>query len=63
MGYGPSGAEVTVVSVAGVTVTRVESAVVESDEPMGYHVDGEPCAGGTRLEARIHPGVLRIAAG
>ena len=50
-------------SVAGVTVTRVESAVVESDEPMGYHVVGEQCVGGTRLEARIHPGVLRIAAG
>ncbi len=50
-------------SVAGVTVTQVESAVVESDAPMTYHVDGEPRVGGTRLEARIHPGVLRVAAG
>lgn len=50
-------------SVPGVTVTRVESAVIESDAPMPYHVDGEPCLGGTRLEARIHPGVLCVAAG
>ena len=50
-------------SVRGVTVEQVETAVVESDAPMAYHVDGEPFAGGTRLEARIHPGVLRVAAG
>lgn len=50
-------------SVPGLTIERVETVVIESDAPMGFHVDGEPCAGGTRLEARIHPGVLRIAAG
>lgn len=50
-------------SVAGVTIERVETAVIESDVPMAFHVDGEPCVGGTRLEARIHPGVLRVAAG
>ena len=50
-------------SVRGVTIKRVETAVVESDAPMGFHVDGEPCTGGTRLEARVYPGVLRVAAG
>ncbi len=50
-------------SVRGVTIERLTVAVVECDAPMGFHVDGEPCRGGTRLEARIHPGVLRVAAG
>jgi diacylglycerol kinase (ATP) len=36
--------------------------VVECDEPMMFHVDGEPVAGGTRLEARVHPGALRVCA-
>jgi diacylglycerol kinase family enzyme len=34
---------------------------IESDQPMTYHVDGEPVAGGTMLRARIHPGALRVA--
>ncbi len=50
-------------SARGVTIERVKTAVVESDAPMGFHVDGEPCMGGTRLEARVYPGVLRVAAG
>ena len=33
---------------------------IECDEPMMFHVDGEPVQGGTRLEARIHPGALRV---
>ena len=48
--------------VRGVSITKVTSAVVESAVPMLFHVDGEPVQGGTRLEARIHPGVLRVAA-
>ena len=47
--------------VRGVTIRQVTDAVVESDMPMPFHVDGEPVQGGTRLEARIHPGVLRVA--
>jgi YegS/Rv2252/BmrU family lipid kinase len=35
--------------------------VVECDEPMMFHVDGEPVQGGTRLEARIHPGALHVS--
>jgi diacylglycerol kinase (ATP) len=34
--------------------------VVECDEPMAYHVDGEPAEGDNRLEARVHPGALRV---
>jgi YegS/Rv2252/BmrU family lipid kinase len=48
--------------VAGVTIRQVTQAVVESDAPMVFHVDGEPVNGGTRLEARVHPGALRVAA-
>lgn len=47
---------------AGVSIRRVTEAVVESDTPMSFHVDGEPCDGGTRLEARVVPGALLIAA-
>ena len=25
-----------------------------------FHVDGEPVQGGTRLEARVHPGALKV---
>jgi len=49
--------------VPGVSIRQVTEAVVESDVPMVFHVDGEPVQGTTRLEARVHPGVLRVAAG
>ena len=49
--------------VPGVSIRQVTDAVVESDRPMLFHVDGEPVQGGTRLEARIHPAVLRVAGG
>ncbi len=51
----------TVTRVAGCTLRRITEATIESDQPMIYHVDGEPVAGGTRLRARIHPGALRVA--
>jgi diacylglycerol kinase (ATP) len=35
-------------------------ATIESDAPMMFHVDGEPVQGGTTLEARVHPGALKI---
>lgn len=52
----------SVARVEGVTIRQVTQAVVESDAPMIFHVDGEPVQGSTRLEARVHPGVLRVAA-
>lgn len=46
----------------GCTITRIRTATIECDLPMTYHVDGEPVLGGTRLDVRVHPGALRIAA-
>jgi diacylglycerol kinase (ATP) len=45
----------------GVTAERIERATIESDEPMCFHVDGEPVQGGTRLDARVLPGALRVS--
>lgn len=50
-----------VARVPGVSMTRLTSAVVVSDLPMTFHVDGEPVRGGARLEARVHPGALVVA--
>jgi diacylglycerol kinase family enzyme len=44
----------------GITTEQIERATIESDVPMRFHVDGEPVQGGTRLEARVHPGALRV---
>ena len=49
--------------VPGVSIRKVTGSVVESSTPMLFHVDGEPVQGDTRLEARIHAGVLRVAGG
>jgi YegS/Rv2252/BmrU family lipid kinase len=46
---------------AGVSICRVTEAVIESEQPMAFHVDGETVDGGTRLAVRIHPAALRIA--
>src|SRR5262249_2207902 len=45
----------TLGSVAGCSIRRVTSARIESNEPMTFHVDGEPVVDGMALEARIHP--------
>lgn len=47
--------------IPGVSMQRVESATIEADEPMAFHVDGEPAAGGLRLEALVHPRTLAVA--
>jgi diacylglycerol kinase (ATP) len=52
----------TVAGVPGCRMERVTEVVIEADEPMTFHVDGEPCAGGTRLHARVHPGALKVLA-
>jgi diacylglycerol kinase (ATP) len=51
----------TVARAPGCSIRRVREVTIESDQPMTYHVDGEPMQGGTRLRARIHPGALRVA--
>jgi YegS/Rv2252/BmrU family lipid kinase len=51
----------TVAKIPGCTITRVGRLTIEADQPMLYHVDGEPIEGGTSLRVRIHPGALRVA--
>lgn len=48
--------------VPGLRIRKVERARVESQAPMTFHVDGEPVQGGRCLDARVLPGVLRVAA-
>ena len=45
----------------GCSIRQVRRATIESDQPMKYHVDGEPVAGGTSLRVRVHPGALYVA--
>ena len=47
--------------IRGCTTQRIQEVTIEADEPMTYHVDGEPVVGGTRVVARVHPGALRVA--
>ncbi|MGE5360312.1 MAG: diacylglycerol/lipid kinase family protein [Bacteroidales bacterium] len=44
----------------GVTLRTTRRVVVTSDEPMAYHIDGEPFRGGHRLEAAVRPASLRF---
>jgi diacylglycerol kinase (ATP) len=46
----------------GVTTRRVTRVRITAAEPMLFHVDGEPLAGGTTLEVMVHPRALRIRA-
>ncbi|HEV3059899.1 MAG TPA: diacylglycerol kinase family protein [Vicinamibacterales bacterium] len=48
--------------VPGYRTTRIRRATIESDDPMPFHVDGEPVQGGTSLKVRVHPGALLVAA-
>jgi diacylglycerol kinase family enzyme len=45
-----------------VSVRRVTRAVVETDGPMEFHVDGEVSVAEGRIEVRILPGALRVRA-
>jgi YegS/Rv2252/BmrU family lipid kinase len=51
----------TVEQVRGCSIRRVDRAMIESGEPMAFHVDGEPVSGGTSLRLRIHPAALNVA--
>jgi diacylglycerol kinase (ATP) len=51
----------TVGQARGCHIRRIREVTIEAEQPMAYHVDGEPVAGGTRLIARVHPAALRIA--
>jgi YegS/Rv2252/BmrU family lipid kinase len=45
----------------GVKRRRIVRATIESHRPIRFHADGEPREGGTRIEVRVLPGVLRVA--
>jgi YegS/Rv2252/BmrU family lipid kinase len=45
----------------GVLSRPFERAVVESDQPMAIHADGEPVPPATRAEVRVLPGAINIA--
>ncbi len=51
----------TVQKIPGCTIRKIRDVTIDADQPMLFHVDGEPVAGGTSLKARIHPGALRVA--
>jgi len=51
----------TVQKIPGCTIRKIREVTIDADQPMLFHVDGEPVAGGTSLKARIHPGALRVA--
>jgi YegS/Rv2252/BmrU family lipid kinase len=47
----------------GVQITPVTELTLTSNVPLVYHVDGEPCCGGTSIRARVLPGALRVRVG
>jgi len=51
----------TVDRAKGCTMRRITRGTIECDQPMKFHVDGEPVQGGTSLRVRIHPGALHVA--
>ncbi len=50
----------TMARVPGCSIRRVRNVVIEADQPVIFHVDGEPVSGGNRLRVRVHPGALRV---
>lgn len=44
----------------GVTVTQVQEAAIETDGPIVYHVDGEPCVAEDRVDVRLVPRALKV---
>src|SRR5262245_50324734 len=48
--------------IPGCRISRVAEATIESDQPLVFHIDGELCQGGTKVQVRVHPGALKILA-
>ena len=51
----------TVGRIPGCSIRHVTRATIESDQPLFFHVDGEPGEGGKRVRVRVHPAALRVA--
>jgi YegS/Rv2252/BmrU family lipid kinase len=45
----------------GCSIRRITEATIACDQPMTFHVDGEPVENGRELHARVHPRALLIA--
>jgi diacylglycerol kinase (ATP) len=52
-----------IADVPGVTMSSAARVQITAHEPLVYHVDGEPCAGGSTVSAGIRPGALRVRVG
>ena len=54
----------TLAKAKGIIIKRVTQATIGADQPLRFHVDGEPVTEtSTTLTLRIHPGALRIKGG
>lgn len=51
----------TIARAAGVSMRRVTDVTIEDDQPIPYHLDGEPRTGSRRLAMTVRPAVLRIS--
>ncbi len=49
--------------VPGVTMSPAATVEITANEPLIFHVDGEPCQGGSTVSARIRPAALRVRVG
>jgi diacylglycerol kinase (ATP) len=50
----------SIARVPGCSISRIREAQIQSEQPIGFHVDGEPVEGGTDLRALVHPAALKI---
>jgi len=46
----------------GLHMSQMQEAVITGSGPLGYHVDGEPGAGGASIRVAVRPAALRIVA-
>jgi len=49
--------------IVGCSIRPIREATIDCEQPMIFHVDGEPVVGATRLAVRVHPQALRVAIG
>jgi diacylglycerol kinase family enzyme len=49
-----------IAAIRGFSSEQIEHVTIRSDAPMTFHVDGEPAAGGTAIEARVHARALDV---
>jgi diacylglycerol kinase family enzyme len=50
----------TVAQVPGVSMTKASSVTISAENPVIFHVDGEPHVGGACVKASVHPLALRL---